>query len=101
MQTGILNSDVLVLVDFGQHGAVHPVASKSTVENLLWNISRYFKVVKINTDDYEEIADQYGIRKLSRIRYLIKGRAVESFITPSKKNIFGNLSIKPFIHAIN
>jgi thioredoxin 1 len=96
----VLNSDVPVLVDFWAPWCSSCRLVESTVERIALEYLGQIKVVKINTDDYEEIADQYGIRSIPAFGIFINGRAVESFIGAVPKNIFGN-RIKPFIHAIN
>jgi thioredoxin 1 len=96
----VLNSDVPVLVNFcapwcGSCSSVEPI-----VDTIAMEYQGQLKVVKLNTDDNQEVAARFGIRSIPTFGIFINGKAVDCFIGVVQKKMIGK-RIKPYIHEIN
>jgi thioredoxin 1 len=58
------------------------------------------KVVKLNTDDNQNIAVKYGIRSIPTLGIFNNGQIVDGVIGAVPKNMIEN-KLKPFIQSIN
>jgi thioredoxin 1 len=94
----VLKSELPVLVDFwapwcGPCRMVGP-----SVEELAEELSGKLKVVKVNTDENQEVAIKYGIRSIPTLGIFKGGNMVDGLIGAVPKQTIKN-KVLPFITA--
>jgi thioredoxin 1 len=96
----VLKSDTPVLVDFwapwcGPCRIVAPV-----VEELANEYNGKLKVVKVNTDENQNVAITYGIRSIPTLGIFKDGRVVDAVIGAVPKKYLEE-RIRPYLASIN
>jgi len=84
-QAEVINSDVPVLVDFwapwcGPCKMIGPV-----IEELAADYDGKVKIGKVNVDDNQQLAGQFGIRGIPTVMLFKNGQAVDSFVGLQQK----------------
>src|SRR5690606_27750453 len=96
----VLNADVPVMVDFwapwcGPCRMIAPV-----VEEIAKEYQGKLKVVKVNTDENQQVAVKYGIRSIPTIGLFKNGEVVDAIIGAVPKQMIEG-KIKPHLSKIN
>ena len=96
----VLKSDVPVIVDFwapwcGPCRMVAPV-----VEEIAKEYEGKLKVVKVNTDENQEVAVRYGIRSIPTLGIFKDGKVVDGVIGAVPKQMIVS-KITPYLNTVN
>jgi len=79
-KTEVLDSSLPVLVDFWAPWCGPCRLIAPTVEELAKNYNGKLKVVKVNTDENQMVAHQYGIRSIPTLGIYVGGKMVDGVI---------------------
>ena len=76
----IIKSDIPVLVDFWAPWCAPCVMLSPTIESLASEYEGKVKVAKVNVDDNQELAGQYGIRGIPTVMIFKDGQVFNSMV---------------------
>ena len=96
----VLQSDIPVLVDFWAPWCGPCKMVAPAIEQLAEEYEGKLKVVKLNTDDNQEIAVRYGIRSIPTMGIFQNGKPVDAIIGAVPKH-FLEQKLKPYMASIN
>ncbi|MBL8015083.1 MAG: thioredoxin [Candidatus Doudnabacteria bacterium] len=71
--TEVMKSDIPVLVDFWASWCQPCLRIAPTLEKLSTELEGKLKIVKLNVDEYPQIAGQYGIMSIPNLKFFNKG----------------------------
>jgi len=84
----VLNASELVLIDFWAEWCMPCKALGPTIDELATEYAGKVKVGKINTDENQSLAAQFGISAIPTIILLKDGQIVEKFVGMRSKKDF-------------
>lgn len=76
----VLNSELPVIVDFWAEWCVPCKMISPIVEEIEKEYEGKIKVVKINVDENQDIAIEYGIMSIPTLAFFIKGNIVDEIV---------------------
>lgn len=88
--TEVLQSDVPVLVDFWAPWCGPCLAIAPVIESLAGEFEGRAKVVKLNTDENQELAFAFNIRSIPTLMIFSNGEPVEAFIGLQPKGVLAD-----------
>ena len=80
-------SSVLVLVDFWAEWCGPCKMIAPTLEKLSQEYAGKIKIVKLNVDNYPDIAQQYNVRSIPNLMFFVDGAPVASVVGSDKEGI--------------
>jgi len=92
----VINSDKLVLVDFWAEWCGPCKMLTPTLEQLSSEYGDKIVVGKVNVDDNQQLASQYGIMSIPTVMIFKDGKIVEQFIGVQPKSVYEG-SIKKYL----
>ncbi len=87
-QEEVLNSDKPVLVDFWATWCGPCKILGPTIDELHKELDGKAKIGKVNVDDNQDLAAQYGVMSIPTVIIMKEGKIVEQFIGVQPKNVF-------------
>ena len=81
------NSDIPVLVDFWAEWCGPCKMIAPTLEKLSQEYAGKIKIVKLNVDNYPDIAQQYNVRSIPNLMFFVDGAPVASVVGSDKEGI--------------
>lgn len=85
-ETEVLNSDKLVLIDFYADWCGPCRMMSSVIDEIAEEMSGKIKVGKINVDENQDLAMEYGIMSIPTIVMIKDGKAVKNLVGVRDKN---------------
>lgn len=76
----VLESDILVLVDFWATWCAPCRMVASILEELAQEFDKKLKIGKINVDDNPKIPTRYGVMSIPTLMFFRKGKAIEQLV---------------------
>lgn len=89
-QQEVIESDVPVLVDFWAVWCGPCKMLTPTIDQLSSEFDSKVKVGKVNVDENQQLAAQYGIMSIPTIIVFHEGKVVEQFIGVQPKNVYAD-----------
>ena len=80
-------SSVPVLVDFWAEWCGQSKMIAPTLEKLSQEYAGKIKIVKLNVDNYPDIAQQYNVRSIPNLMFFVDGAPVASVVGSDKEGI--------------
>ncbi|MBN2571697.1 MAG: thioredoxin [Ignavibacteriales bacterium] len=99
-ETEVLKSDMLVLVDFWAPWCAPCKMVAPVVEEIADEYAGQLKVVKVNTDENQQIAYKYGIMSIPTLGIFNKGEVVDGVVGAVPKQMLLE-KIKPHLRKTN
>lgn len=85
-ETEVLNSDKLVLIDFYADWCGPCRMMSSVIDEIAEEMADKIKVGKINVDENQDLAMEYGIMSIPTIVMIKDGKAVKNLVGVRDKN---------------
>lgn len=83
----VLSSDLPVLVDFWAEWCVPCKMISPIIEEIEKEYEGKIKVVKLNVDENQEIAIEYGIMSIPTLAFFVKGNIIDEIVGAVPKSV--------------